>query len=109
MRAPLPFFPPRRLAGLALLVPWLALAQSLPTHALADAANPAAPTAPINYRGISPLRVQAQDSAPQAWRAANEAVGAFPRGHADILVWEATQAAAGAPPMHPQHAGERQP
>ena len=43
------------------------------------------------------------------WRAANAAVAAFPRGHADVLRWEAAQAAphpapAAAAPHH--HGGQ---
>lgn len=125
----LPFLSPGRLVALALLLPSLALAQNPPPHALAGAADPAAPTAPIAYRGITPQPVNAQDAAPQDWRAAHTAVGTFPRGHADILAWEATQAGAApsptlsAPPsvqgdplpaqrqhpMHPQHQGEHTP
>lgn len=60
----------------------------------------------MNYRWASPLRrpvlalglaiapwvVQAQGAdAVQDWRQANEAVGQFPRGHADVLRWESTQ------------------
>ena len=42
---------------------------------------------------IAPLGAQAQgaDAAVQDWRQANEAVGQFPRGHADVLRWESTQ------------------
>lgn len=109
MRAPFPFLSPGWLAGLALLVPWLALAQNPPPPALAGAADPAAPTAPIAYQGLRAQPVHAQDSAPVDWRAANEAVGAFPRSHADILAWEAAQAATGTRPMHPPHPGARQP
>ncbi|MES7382047.1 hypothetical protein U6O65_12395, partial [Cutibacterium acnes] len=32
-----------------------------------------------------------------AWRAANDTVGAFPRGHADLLRWEQAQGWTGAP------------
>ncbi len=34
---------------------------------------------------------QSADAAVQDWRQANEAVGQFPRGHADVLRWESTQ------------------
>ncbi len=42
---------------------------------------------------IAPWGAQAQgaDAAVQDWRQANEAVGQFPRGHADVLRWESTQ------------------
>jgi hypothetical protein len=36
---------------------------------------------------------QGQENAAQNWRQANETVGQFPRGHADVLRWEKAQAA----------------
>ena len=36
-------------------------------------------------------QAQGQDGVTQDWRKANEAVGQFPRGHADVLRWEQTQ------------------
>ena len=104
MRAPFPFYLPGRLACLALLTPTLALAQNPPLPAFAGAADPAAPTAPLAYQGITPRPLQAQQLGAQDWRAANAAVSDFPRGHADILAWEtqsgATPAAAPHQPMH---------
>lgn len=38
-------------------------------------------------------QAQAPDAALRDWRQANEAVGQFPRGHADVLRWEQTQPA----------------
>lgn len=37
------------------------------------------------------VQAQGQESAAQEWRKANEAVGQFPRGHADVLRWEQSQ------------------
>ncbi|MFN3611760.1 hypothetical protein [Tepidimonas sp.] len=60
-------------------------------------AMPAAPSAPPS--GPAPAG-NATDPA-TAWRAANDAVGAFPRGHADILRWEREHAPAPASPPLP--------
>ena len=95
MRAPFSFYLPGRLACLAMLTPTLALAQNPPLPAFAGAADPAAPTAPLAYQGITPRPLQAQQLGAQDWRAANAAVGQFPRGHADLVAWEATEAKAG--------------
>ena len=96
MRAPFSFYLPGRLACLALLTPTLALAQNPPLPAFAGAADPAAPTAPLAYQGITPRPLQAQQLGAQDWRAANAAVSDFARGHADIVGWEAAQAKANA-------------
>lgn len=114
MRAPVSFFSAGRLARLALLAPSLALAQNPPpAFDFAGAADGAAPTAPLVYQGMAPR--PAQQLGAQDWRAANAAVGQFPRGHADIVGWEAAQATSGsaatgaAPPATPaapmQHGG----
>ena len=74
---------PMRLACLALLSPLLAQAQG---PYASDATRTDAPTAPLPYTAMPPQPplVDALPS-PQAWRQAHEAVGAFPRGHADQL------------------------
>ena len=36
-------------------------------------------------------QAQVQDDVVQDWRKANETVGQFPRGHADVLRWEKSQ------------------
>ena len=104
MRAPFSFLSAGRLARLALLAPSLALAQNSPPSPpsppspaafdFAGAADGAAPTAPLVYQGMAPPRPVPQLGA-QDWRAANAAVGQFPRGHADIVGWEAAQAKGG--------------
>ena len=112
MRAPVPVFfavSLRRTACLALLVPLFSVAQPSPTfpaaRADADAANPEAATAPLIYQSLAPQPLPDAMPSATAWRDAHDAVAAFPRGHADILQWEAKQgSAAGDPPLHhPMH------
>ena len=88
---------PMRLACLALLSPLLAQARG---PASPDATRADAPTAPLPYTPMPPQPplVDALPT-PQAWRQAHEAVGAFPRGHADIVAWEAQRGSA--PPPAP--------
>lgn len=70
----------------ALLLPTLsAHAQNAPA-ADADAASPA-----LSYPTL-PLPPLASDTPGSAdWRKVHEDVGAFPRGHVDIVLWEAQQ------------------
>ena len=86
---------PMRLACLALLSPLLAQAQG---PSAPDATRADAPTAPLPYSAMPPQPplVDALPT-PQAWRQAHEAVGAFPRGHADIVAWEAQRGSAPPP------------
>jgi len=97
----------RRVAGLAVpmltLCPLASLAQNpSPVQnpvATTDAAQPAAPTAPLVHPHLAPTKVAAGVApSAMAWREANEAVADFPRGHADILAWEAQQGTAPASP-----------
>lgn len=101
---------PRHAACLALLTPLLSLAQG-PTAAdpTADAARPDAVTAPLIYHNLAPVPPLADAApSPQSWREGHAAVAAFPRGHADIVAWEAKQgtsapsAAAGATATKPE-------
>lgn len=82
-----------------LLVAALTTAHAQPPHvhpggsppgssAPAVRAAPSTPSAPPS--GPPPAGDALTDPA-TAWRAANDAVGAFPRGHADILRWEQAQ------------------
>lgn len=94
-------------AALALssLAPW-AMAEPA---AAAHAAHPDAPTAPLVHTPVATTGLQ--PPAPDTpWAQANEAVAAFPRGHADIVAWEAAQAAkpsAASPnPHHPRSGGQ---
>lgn len=88
----------RPLAWLTLLLPAMAGAQppqaADPAPAATSAASPT-PLAHISMRVQQPLP---DADAPVAdWRAAHEAVAAFPRGHADIVLWETAQGTAPAP------------
>lgn len=101
----------RPLAWLAcLLLPALAGAQQ-PAAAEPAPAAPAAAfqaaTAPLAHAPM-PAHSLRSDEAPTDWRAAHQAVGAFPRGHADIVRWEARQgsAPAAATPAAP-HQGHK--
>lgn len=109
MRAPASFpYPassPPRTVCLVLLAPLLSLAQGIaptPSHPLApaaDAAHVAAPTAPLAHPALVPQPpLPGATPSPQPWREAHEAVAAFPRGHADIVAWEARQSAQPATP-----------
>ena len=95
-----------RLACLALLSPLLAQAQG---PYASDATRADAPTAPLPYTAMppQPSLVDALPT-PQAWRQAHEAVGAFPRGHADIVAWEA-QGGSAPPPAPAASAAARMP
>lgn len=86
------------MACLALLAPL-----ALPAQPLPDAADPAAPTAPLLHAAVpssSPLAALPDRS---TWRDAHDAVGSFPRGHADIVAWEARQAATTHKQPEPAH------
>ena len=69
-------------------------AQSLHVPPAAPSPSTAATTAPataaVPSTGPAPAGNAAANPA-GTWRAANDAVGAFPRGHADILRWEQAQ------------------
>lgn len=99
-RTPLPLV---RAACLALPVLW---APALtPAHAgppsgqtIAGAADTNAPTVPLVHVPLAPQPpLPAAEMPPGHWREAHEAVGMFPRGHADILAWERRQV----PPPEP--------
>ena len=72
--------------------------------AASSVTNSAAPTAPLHH---APLPASGNvETVETNWRNANTAVAAFPRGHMDILVWEAKQAHgtdAAAPMDHGMH------
>jgi hypothetical protein len=88
---------PLRLAPL-----WLALTLGLPARATTpdDALRAADPAQPAAARPLSlpePQRLDAPESpadlerARTVWREANQRVAEFPRGHIDLLRWEAAQ------------------
>lgn len=68
------------------------------------ATDPAAAAAPLHH---PPLPASGSvETVETDWRSANTAVAAFPRGHMDLLVWEAKQAKdtdAAAPMRHGAH------
>lgn len=102
--APLPRPPRTRLACLALLAPLFTPWVAVPTafaqspHAAALAAEPGAATAPLIHLARPATAALADLPTGQAWQDAHHAVGQFPRGHADIVVWEKQQGAAINPP-----------
>lgn len=53
-----------------------------------------APTLALEHEALQPAGQIVQQ--PGDWRAANRAVAEFPRGHADVLKWEAAQPQGGA-------------
>lgn len=72
-----------------------------------DVLDAQAPTQPLTHQAITHNgEVVAQ---PGNWKAANQAVAEFPRGHADVIRWEARQqtqapqAQQPAPTHHRQH------
>lgn len=82
---------------------------AIPPIAQADSAQ--APTAPLRHAPLAASGALADGT--DDWKAANAAVAQFPRGHADIVRWEAAQHPAGAPAMphgrhqqHQQHHGQ---
>ena len=72
------------------------------TARAADATDPAATAAPLNHIPLPASGGVVEG--PADWKAANAAVGEFPRGHADIVRWEAArQPAHGHHDHHPSH------
>lgn len=100
----------RPLAWLALLLPAVAGAQPQGAAGAAPAAVPPATHSPPVYTPMQPQALPQGAEAPLAdWRAAHQAVAAFPRGHADIVRWEASQGSAPAAPAAPHQHGEHKP
>ena len=99
---------------LATATPWFQVqvqAQTAPpaptaSSTQADWLSPAADTLPLQHPALPASGGVEQTNTP--WADANAAVAAFPRGHADVLRWEAAERAAAAAPatatpaMHPQ-------
>jgi hypothetical protein len=85
------------------------LAAASAAWALPPVADPAAATAALQHR---PLPASGGvETTSMEWRDANAAVGAFPRGHADLLRWEAAQSAQAGQPaatsrQQPGHHGQ---
>ncbi|WCM89975.1 hypothetical protein [Acidovorax sp. NCPPB 3576] len=89
MRAPSPFFVRSLLRGA-----WIAAALSPPWNAMAQtplpASDPLAPASALIHRGVA-ITSPPVEPGSVAWRDAHAAVAATPRGHADIVAWEARQ------------------
>lgn len=96
-------FPLRRPAFAAPLLLALSCSASLAQTGGASAADPSAASAPLVHQALEPSPFE---PAPPmlAWKDANKAVASFPRGHADIVAWEAAQTADGINPQ-PHHGG----
>jgi len=85
------------LAALALCWPLLTLAQGGP-----EVSDPAAPVpAPVYRPAWTPTQPRGVAEGSIDWLRANAEVGQFPRGHADLVRWEARQAPAGNAPTLP--------
>ena len=71
--------------------------------------DPDAPTLALQHRALA--AGAAIVNQPGDWKAANAAVGEFPRGHGDVLRWEKSQGNASGPapdsgaPAHQHHHG----
>lgn len=86
---------------LAATTPWAQAQtpQPLPPTASstqADWLSPAADTLPLQHPALPASGGVEQTNTP--WADANAAIGAFPRGHADVLRWEAAERAGAAAP-----------
>lgn len=75
------------LAGGAL--PGALAADLAPAPRQADPANPTAAAPPIRYSSVFTDPVPLEAPGATAWVGANAEVARFPRGHIDILKWEA--------------------
>lgn len=93
-----------RYALLALALPLLAGAQNVPQQAAAAVA-PGAAVPPVPYQPMARSGASGLVSEREDWKAANAAVGQFPRGHQDVIKWEkAREAAPSAAPGAPEPA-----
>lgn len=70
-----------------------------PTPTL-QASQASTPVPTMAYRSVFADLPQGLEDTVLDWKAANAAVGQFPRGHADLLKWEQEQARKSAPPKH---------
>jgi hypothetical protein len=64
-----------------------------PTAPAADPADPLVSVPPVGYESVFVNTPRGVEMATQPWRAANDEVGKFRRGHLDILKWEEQLAA----------------
>jgi hypothetical protein len=91
----------RWVAPFLVVTSFAAASQAQPSGQRADPGNPLAAEPSVPYRSVfnSPQAGAAQERAD--WKKANAEVGQFPRGHADILKWEARQAPPSPTPVTP--------
>ncbi len=75
------------------------------------ASDPLAPAGALVHRSVFTGDAPPVETATVAWREAHDAVAATPRGHADIVAWEARQAAPSAASVAPAagHGAHRHP
>ena len=93
------------LAGWACTAAWaqnsIPSVPSVPSTAANAWQDPAAAARPLIHRPLP--HSGALVAAPQDWRAANAAVAAFPRGHTDVVRWEAGPQAPRSAAAHKGH------
>ncbi|GAA4417750.1 hypothetical protein [Acidovorax lacteus] len=83
----------------AIALAWIPQASAADaTPAQAPAADARHAGAPLAHRPLSPRPLPNAQPTDSDWHAANASVGAFPRGHADIVAWEAQHGATPAEP-----------
>ncbi len=63
-----------------------------PAHTL-QASDAASPVAALPYRPVFADLPKGIEEGSTDWKAANQAVAQFPRGHIDLLLWEKARAA----------------
>ena len=76
---------------LAAALPSLAVAQTTAPTKPPAVLDPAAPVSALHFEAL-PSSAKIVDQTGD-WKAANAAVAQFPRGHADVIRWEKSQAA----------------
>ncbi len=80
------------LTGISALAPLCVLAQSVPFDRTPQGGG-------VIYESVFANSPRGVEKGATDWRAANDAVGQFRRGHMDVLKWEAAQA-----PLQSEHA-----
>ena len=78
-------------AALLLASSTLALAQATKPAATPLPSDPGASAPPIRYHSVFQSPGKGVEMGTVDWKKANDEVGQFPRGHVDVLKWEAGQ------------------
>lgn len=80
---------------------------AVPTAAELRVFSPAAPTLPLRHQPLASSGAIVEQAGD--WKAANTAVAAFARGHADVIEWEKAQSAANGKTSsgHPHSQGDK--